>query len=45
MTPVDEENREEMMDVVENLETSYSTCLGAAVKAGINVMCENMFVT
>lgn len=37
MTIVTEENREEMMDTVDNLSLGGSTCLGAAVKMGINV--------
>ena len=37
MTIVTENNRETMMDTIEDLYTEGLTCLGAAVKAGINV--------
>ena len=37
MTTVTEENRETMMDTIEDLYTEGLTCLGAAVKAGIKV--------
>ena len=37
MTIVSDENREELMTIVENMFAEPATCLGQAVKAGIEV--------
>lgn len=39
MTKVSDDNREEMMTLVDAMITGPATCLGAAVKAGIDVGC------
>ena len=37
MTEVTDQNRDDMMDIVEDIEPKGGTCLGAAVKAGVEV--------